>query len=230
MSAAGIVERLAEVRAQIAAAATTAGRAPEAVQLIAVSKTFGPEAVRAAYGAGQRHFGENRVQELLSKAEALADLTDIRWHLIGPLQSNKAKYLPGRVHRLHTLDDAKLLAELERQGARVGVHFDCLIQLNISDEAQKSGTDEAGALALLHALPAHPHVRVHGLMGMAAFTDDAELIARQFARLAAARGALAAASGLPLPELSMGMSGDYPQAIAAGATWVRVGSAIFGAR
>lgn len=230
----GIAQRLSAVRAQMAAAAQAAGRAPEAVQLVAVSKTFGAEAVAEAYAAGQRHFGENRVQELVAKAQALAHLPELQWHLIGPLQTNKAKYLsadlPTALHRLHTLDSARLLAELERQAARAGRTFSCLIQLNISGEAQKSGTDVAGAQALLAALPAHPHVQVRGLMGMAEFTDDAARVRAQFDTLAAAQQQLQAATGLALPELSMGMSGDYPQAIAAGATWVRVGSAIFGAR
>ncbi len=229
-----IAERLAQVREGMAVAARAAGRAPEHVQLIAVSKTFGPEAVEAAYAAGQRHFGENRVQELVTKAKALAHLTELCWHLIGPLQSNKAKYLandlPSPLHRLHTLDSLKLLAELQRQAARASSSLTCLIQLNISGEAQKSGTEVAGAEQLLRALSDHPQVRIVGLMGLAEFTDDAARVSGQFQALAAAQQQLQANTGHALPELSMGMSGDYPLAIAAGATWVRVGSAIFGAR
>lgn len=206
------------------------GRGADQVQLIAVSKTFSAEAVRAAYAAGQRHFGENRVQELTAKADALADLPDLCWHLIGPLQSNKAKYLAGRIYRLHSLDSIKLLEELNRQAHKADAFFDCLIQLNISDEAQKSGSDEAGAEAILRALPQNKSVRVHGLMGLAAYVEEEAVVAGQFARLAQAAHTLSQRTGHPLPELSMGMSGDYRLAIAQGATWVRIGSAIFGAR
>jgi PLP dependent protein len=225
-----IALQLQATRTRIAEAAATSARPADAVQLIAVSKTFSAEAVREAHAAGQRHFGENRVQELTAKADALADLPDLCWHLIGPLQSNKAKYLAGRTYRLHTLDSIKLMEELNRQAHRADAHFDCLIQLNISDEAQKSGTDEAGAEAILRALPEHPRVRVHGLMGLAAYVDDEAVVSGQFARLAQAANTLAQRTSHPLPELSMGMSGDFALAIAQGATWVRIGSAIFGTR
>jgi pyridoxal phosphate enzyme (YggS family) len=226
-----LAARLAHIRAQLADAASAAGRAPDSVRLVAVSKTHPASAVAEALAAGQLDFGENRVQELQDKQPALPD--ELRWHLIGTLQRNKVKYIAPYVHLIHSVNSPELLAEISRQAQRVGRTIDVLLQLNISHEDQKHGLDAHEAEALLAQITQYPQVRVLGLMGMAQDTPDTDVVRTQFRALATARAAWAdqyAGPQVELRELSMGMSGDWPIAVAEGATLVRIGSAIFGSR
>ena len=229
MSAADAVPAaLAAVRARIDAAARACGRDPADVTLVAVSKLQPEALIRAAYACGQRDFGENYVQELVSKREALADLPDLRWHLIGHLQRNKAKYVAPFVHLAHTVDDRDLGAELGRRATSAGRVLDALVQVNVGGEAQKSGCAPGDLAALLRDLAAVEGLRVRGLMTVPPHTDD-PAGARAYCD---ALRALRDAHGGPeaLPTLSMGMTHDLEVAVAAGATVVRVGTAIFGAR
>jgi pyridoxal phosphate enzyme (YggS family) len=226
-----VAGRLAAIRARIASAATRSGRPPEAVRLVAVSKTFGADAVRAAYAAGQIDFGENRVQEALAKRTATADLP-LRWHLIGPLQSNKVNRIPGTfagVQSVHSLD---LVERLSRAAVAAGTDVPILIQVDLAHEASKSGLDEAELRHLLTRASALPGVRVEGLMLLPPYTEDLEEVRPWFRRLRDLRDTLLAEGTPPeqLRELSMGMSHDFEVAIEEGATIVRVGSAIFGKR
>jgi PLP dependent protein len=224
-----IATQLALVKAEIAAAALAAGRPVASVNLIAVSKTHPIGDVREAMRAGQVDFGENRVQELVEKHAALPEA---RWHMIGSLQRNKVRAIIPFIHLIHSIDSERLLEEVDRQAGLHGRQIDCLLQINISDEDQKGGFAEDEAQVLLQKITDFPHVRIMGLMGMAAFTDDQTLVRSQFARLAAARTQFAALTGpqVQMDALSMGMSGDFALAIAEGATLVRVGSSIFGHR
>lgn len=228
--AAAIAANLAEVRAQVAAAAQAAGRSPNDVTLVAVSKTHPAAAVRAAFAAGQREFGENRVQELVTKAAALRDLTALRWHMIGSLQTNKVRELlrvPGLV-LLHSLDRPRLADALQHELFAAGRTLDVLLQIHATDEPDKHGCpiDEVDAL-LEHVLRACGALRVQGVMAMGPLHGDPAPV---FARVAALAADLRRRHGLTLPVLSMGMSGDLQPAIAAGATHVRIGTAVFGAR
>lgn len=225
----GIAAQLADVLAEIRAAAVAAGRDPGTVTLVAVSKTKPVEAVREAAAAGQVDFGENKVQEMVEKQ---AHLPHLRWHMIGTLQRNKVKYIAPFVHLIHSIDSERLLAEVDLRAAQNQHIISCLLQINISDELQKGGMTEEEAESILQRIAAYPHVRIEGLMGMAEFTDDAAVLRRQFRRLAQARLRMEAHAGpqVRMHELSMGMSGDFPVAIAEGATLVRVGSSIFGSR
>jgi hypothetical protein len=220
-----IAERLAAVHERIAAAAARAGRAASSVTLVAVSKTHPPSLIREAARAGQRDFGENYVQELVEKRAALVDLDPPpRWHYIGRLQRNKAKDVAGRCALVHAVDGAKLAAEIDRRALAAGAAQDVLVQVNLSGEATKGGVSEAELPALLDAIRPLARVRCVGLMTMPPPVDDAELNRPFFRRLASLARAHA------LPELSMGMSDDFEVAIEEGATLVRVGTAIFGAR
>ncbi len=206
-----IAERLARLRAEL----------PPAVTLVAVSKTQPADLVREAYGAGQRHFGENYVQEWRSKAEALADLPDLVWHFIGTLQANKAKYLAGRVGLVHTIDRAELARELGRRSAQKGATTRVLIEVNVAGEASKSGCAPGEVPRLVAAVRDLPGLELRGLMCIPPPEDDPR---PHFRMLRGLRDSLG------LAELSMGMSGDYPIAVEEGATIVRIGTAIFGAR
>lgn len=221
-----IADSLKRVHEGIARACQSAGRSPQEVTLVAVSKTFPLSAAQEAYAAGQLHFGENRVQEYTQKQPGLPQA---HWHLIGQLQTNKVKYIADTVHLLHTLDSEKLAAELHKRATRP-VH--CLLQVNISDEGQKNGLSYHEVDALLEALPRYPQVQVRGLMGIAELTDDRTRIGSQFAALHSLWQRLATQSDaqIQMQHLSMGMSGDYDLAIAEGSTMVRIGSAIFGGR
>ena len=223
-----IPERLAAVRAQIAEAAKRAGRAPDSVRLVAVSKTKPAEAVRIAYDAGQRDFGENYVQELVDKAKALDDLPDLRWHFIGSLQRNKAKLATNLSQLIHTVDRDELVIELDKRAFSRGKPLDVLIEVNVGDENSKSGVALENFSKLLENAQQAKNIRVKGLMAIPPFLDDPEAVRPYFAKLRALRDA----HGGPaeLPELSMGMSHDCHVAIAEGATLVRVGTAIFGSR
>ncbi len=206
-----VAERLARVRTGI----------PRGVTLVAVSKTQPSDLVREAYAAGQRDFGENYVQEWRAKAEALADLPDLVWHFIGSLQTNKAKYLAGRVGLVHTIDREELARELGRRSAQKGATTRVLIEVNVAGEASKSGCASGEVSRLAGAIRATPGLELRGLMCIPPPEDDPR---PHFRALRALRDMLGIA------ELSMGMSGDYPIAIEEGATIVRVGTAIFGAR
>jgi pyridoxal phosphate enzyme (YggS family) len=218
-----------EVMARIARAARAAGRDPEDVRLVAVSKTFLPAAVRAVHALGQRDFGENYVQEGESKMDALADLTDIEWHLIGPLQSNKAGSVARRFGWVQTVDRMKVAERLSAARPADAPPLDVCVQVNASGEASKSGVEPAAAVALAHAVAALPRLRLRGIMGIPEPTDDTVRRRAQFRVLRTSLDACKT-SGLQVDSLSMGMSADLEDAIAEGATLVRVGTAIFGAR
>jgi len=197
------------------------------VRIVAVTKTHGPEAVRAAVAAGLEDVGENRVQEALSKQDQLSDLT-VRWHLIGTLQRNKARHAVGRFALIHSVDRAELAEELARRVAPGG-RQPVLVEVNCSGESQKGGVDPAGLPALLERIGELPAIELRGLMTMAALNADAAAQRAAFGRLRSERDRMTDA-GYPLPELSMGMSGDYPIAVEEGATMVRLGTLLFGER
>ncbi|WP_333821068.1 YggS family pyridoxal phosphate-dependent enzyme [Ohtaekwangia sp.] len=202
-------------------------------QLIAVSKTQPVEAIREAYDAGQRVFGENKVQELVPKYEALPK--DIQWHLIGHLQSNKVKYIAPFVHLIHSIDSLKLLEEVNRQAIKVSRTINCLLQLHIATEETKFGFSEEEVTEMLasDAFGKLTNIRITGLMGMASFTQNEEQIRQEFRSLKIFFEKLKAASQPPsvtMKELSMGMSSDYKIAMEEGSTMIRVGTAIFGHR
>ncbi len=217
------------VVARVARAAVAAGRDPATVGILAVSKTFPSDAIRAVHAAGARAFGENYVQEALAKMDALGDLADLAWHLIGPLQSNKTRVVAERFAWVHTVDRLKIAERLAAARPAGRAPLQLCIQVNISGEATKSGIDAKEALALARDVAALPQVRLRGFMGIAEPTPDD---ARQRAQFRTLRQCLerARAEGLDVDTLSMGMSADLEAAIAEGATLVRVGSAIFGER
>lgn len=199
---------------------------PEKVSLVAVSKTKSAESIQEAYNAGQRDFGENKVQEMVQKWEALP--RDIQWHMIGHVQRNKVKYMAPFVHLIHGVDTQKLLLEIEKQAAKNDRVINCLLQVHIAEESSKFGFEPIEVAAVLKQNQSLSHVNIIGLMGMATFTDDKEQIKREFQQLKSLFDELFASK--PNPVLSMGMSGDYPLAIATGSNMIRVGSLIFGAR
>lgn len=218
------------VNDHIAAAASRAGRTPESVRLVAVSKTQPVAAVREAARGGQRLFGENYVQELVVKAAEVSE--PVEWHFIGSLQSNKVRQIAGLVSLIHSVDRLSLAEEIDRQWGKLGRSVDVLIQVNISRESTKSGTSASELIQLVRAVAELPHVRVRGLMTMPPFFDDPEGARPFFSELRRLAGEVAAERipGVDMAELSMGMSGDFEVAIEEGATLVRVGSAIFGER
>ena len=226
-----IVGNLAAIRQRIAAAAAAADRAPDEIRLLAVSKTFGADHVRAAYAAGQRDFGENKVQEALQKKEETADL-DIRWHLIGHLQSNKAKRAGEAFAAIHSIDSVDLLQRVDRAAAEAGTAPDVFIQVDLAAESTKFGAPEADVPAIARAAGDCRAARLTGLMLLPPWFDDPELARPYFRRLRELRERLVEGGieGSRLRELSMGMSHDFEVAIQEGATLVRVGTAIFGKR
>jgi pyridoxal phosphate enzyme (YggS family) len=195
---------------------------------VAVSKTFPPAAVRAAHAAGQRDFGENHAQEAAAKVDALADLALV-WHFIGPLQSNKTRQVAERFDWVHSIDRLKIAERLSAQRPDALRPLQVCIQVNVSGEATKSGVAPEDAPALARSVAALPRLRLRGLMAIPEPTDDPVLQRQRFESLRTLQERLVAA-GLPLDTLSMGMSDDLEAAVAAGATMVRVGTAIFGAR
>lgn len=223
---------LSAVRARIEAALRASGRAPDALKLVAVSKTHPAAAVREAYAAGQRDFGENYVQELVQKAESLRDLSELRWHLIGHLQRNKARHVAPLVTLVHTVSSLELAQELGRRFAalpdRAGRRLAVLIEVSIAGEAQKHGVTPDGLGPLLDAVESEPALELRGLMCVPPFSEEARATRPHFDALRELRDRHGGPSRLP--ELSMGMSHDLEQAVAAGATLLRVGTAIFGAR
>jgi len=218
-----------DVRSRIARAARACGRDPDSVRLVAVSKTFPAEAVRAVHALGQRDFGENYVQEGAAKMAGLTDLTDIRWHLIGPLQSNKTTVAASAFAWIETIDRAKIAQRLSAARPAGVPALDVCIQVNASGEHSKSGVAPAEAVGLATTVAALPALRLRGIMGIPEPTLDVELRRNQFKRLRECFEACRDA-GLPVDTLSMGMSADLEDAVAEGATLVRVGTAIFGPR
>jgi PLP dependent protein len=214
-------ERLAQVRAELAR------RAPQPVTIVAVTKGFGTDAIRAAMDAGIADIGENRVQEAVQKQDALQELTGVRWHLIGHLQRNKARVVAGRFDLVHSLDSLELAQELDRRSTtpqRV------LLQVNVAREAQKSGCAPEDAPMLARQVAALEHLRLEGLMTLAPLTDDEDVQRRTFRGLRVLRDSIKEEEGLWLPTLSMGMSDDYASAVLEGATVIRLGTALFGPR
>ncbi len=229
MNFAGLPERLAHIRDEIARRQQAAGWT-HAVTIVAVTKGFGPDAVRAALAAGLPDLGENRVQEAVEKMSHVgAPEPGVRWHLIGHLQRNKAKLVPGRFALVHSLDSVALAEELDRRAAAAGVRQPVLVQVNLAGEAQKSGCAPADAPALVRRVAALEAVALDGLMTMAPFTDAVEVQRRVFHGLRQLRDTLQE-EGIWLSKLSMGMSGDYATAVEEGATVIRLGTALFGTR
>ncbi len=223
-----IPENLQAVKERIAGAARAAGRDPAAVALLAVSKTHAPALIEQAFGAGQRAFGENYVQEALDKMGTLARLP-IEWHLVGPLQSNKTRLVAERFHWVHTVEREKIARRLSEQRPEGKAPLQVLVQVNVSAEASKSGVAPREAGALAHAVAALPGLRLRGLMAVPEPTPDQTIQRARFGELRALYEALQR-EGLVLDTLSMGMSDDMEAAIAEGSTMVRIGTAIFGER
>jgi pyridoxal phosphate enzyme (YggS family) len=239
-----IADNLARIRERIAGAGSRGGRRAEEVTLVAVSKTFPVEAIRAAYALGLRDFGENRVQEWEGKQKGLADIGDATWHLIGHLQSNKARRAAQLFDRVDSVDSLSLAQKLDaaaaegaaregvvgegagRKGKRLGI----LVEVHLGGEESKSGASEAELPALAEGIAALAHVELLGLMTIPPFFEDAERVRPFFAKLRGLRDELGHRVGRALPVLSMGMSHDFEIAIEEGATEIRVGTALFGAR
>jgi pyridoxal phosphate enzyme (YggS family) len=218
-----ISEKLAEIQKSI----------PANVCLVAVSKTKPVADLLEAYEAGQRHFGENKVQEMTEKWEVLPK--DIQWHLIGHLQTNKVKYIAPYVHLIHSVDSLKLLAEINKQGVKCQRVISVLLQFYIAKEETKFGLDYEEAIVLLNSeeYKNFENIQIVGVMGMASFTDDEKNIRSEFAQLKELFSKLKASffqNNESFKEISMGMSGDYKLAIEEGSTMVRVGSSLFGSR
>ncbi len=218
-----IAQNLARIKATI----------PSQVCLVAVSKTKPVSDLQVAYGAGQRHFGENKVQELCDKYELLPK--DICWHLIGHLQTNKVKYIASFVHLIHSVDSLKLLAEIDKQAQKNKRVIDVLLQFHIAQEETKFGLNlfEANELLFSSEFKSFKNIRVVGVMGMASFTEDVSVVHAEFASLKGIFQELKNSffkDDSSFKEISMGMSGDYELAIEEGSTIVRVGSSIFGGR
>ncbi|WP_175939486.1 YggS family pyridoxal phosphate-dependent enzyme [Caballeronia sp. BCC1704] len=225
-----IAQHLEEVRQRIAQAAQGASRDPASVKLLAVSKTFPADDVRAAFDAGQRAFGENYVQEGIAKIAALADLrSKIEWHFIGPLQSNKTKLVAEQFDWVHSIDRLKIAERLSAQRPEGATPLNVCVQVNVSGEASKSGVEPHDAAALAHAVAALPGLRLRGLMSIPEPADTLDAQRAPHARLRELMDALRA-DGLELDTLSMGMSADLEAAVLEGSTMVRIGTAIFGTR
>jgi pyridoxal phosphate enzyme (YggS family) len=220
-----IADGLGRVRSALEAACRSAGREPGSVNLVAVSKTHPAASISAAYEAGQRDFGENYAAELRDKQEALV-LPGLRWHYIGRIQRNKAALVAG-AYRVHAVESVLHAEALVRRGPATGV--DALVMVNVGGEASKGGVDPAEVVPVVRALHAVPGLRVRGLTCLPPAREDPEEVAPFFAETASLL-ARCQADGHPMDELSMGMSHDFHVAVRFGATWVRVGTAIFGAR
>jgi len=223
-----LADRVAAVRDRIAHAAKSAGRAPESVRLVAVAKRHPASAVREAYALGLRSFGENYAQELVAKAAEVGPLDGIEWHMIGHLQTNKARHVAPLIAMVHTIDSPHVAAELGKRAAKLGRTIGALIEVNVAGDPAKSGCAPDALAAIIDAVRGARGLELHGLMTMPPYSDDLEASRPFFARL---RELQARHGGTQaLPELSMGMSHDLEVAIAEGATIVRIGTAIFGER
>jgi hypothetical protein len=216
-----IEHNVREIERRIAQACERAGRLPDEITLVVVTKTFGPPLIEAAFQAGIRNFGENRVQEAKAKIEALAHLKPITWHMVGRLQSNKAKAALGLFDIIHSVDSVKLAEVLSRRAER---EIPILLEVNVSGEATKAGFSEGGLSAAVEQISQLPNLEIKGLMTMAPTVSDAEEVRPVFRRLRQLRDSLG------LEHLSMGMTDDFEVAIEEGATMVRIGRAIFGER
>ena len=229
-----IAINLDAIRDRISAAARRAGRNPNDVALMAVCKTFPAEGIQEAYTAGQRLFGENRVQEFAEKYPAVAHLPDVRFHMIGHLQSNKAAKEAEIFHAVDSIDSAKLAQRLNEAAQKLDKTLDVLIEINVGGEAAKSGLgpDSTVINAILSQAPEWKHLNIRGLMTVPPFTDDPEGARPYFRKLRELRDQLAARKlpSISLDTLSMGMSHDFEVAIEEGSTCVRIGTAIFGER
>jgi PLP dependent protein len=228
----GVAENLAAVQRRIDLACEQAGRAPGEVRLLPVSKTHGADKIREAYDAGCRLFGENKVQEAAEKAEIFADVPDLRWAVIGHLQTNKAKVVAGFASEFHALDSIRIADALDKRLHDAGRTLDVFVQVNSSGEDSKFGLPPDEVEAFVRELGQRGSLRIRGLMTLAVFSDDTERVRACFVRMQQLQERLRdldAATG-SFDELSMGMSNDFELAIGHGATTVRVGEAVFGAR
>ena len=228
-----IAERLEAVRERIAQACQRAGRHADDITLVGVTKTFPVEMVAAAYEAGLRDFGENRVQELTSKAQAMPGTIQggaFRWHMIGHLQRNKARDVVPCADVFHALDSLRLAGALDKRAAEAGRILPCFVQVNVSGEASKFGLDPGAAAEVVQRLAEHEHLRVVGLMTLAAPAADPEEVRPQFRRLRTLFETGSHGRFEPMTSLSMGMSGDFEVAIEEGATHIRLGTILFGRR
>ena len=222
---------IARVQERMAEACRRAGRRPEDVKLVAVSKTVPPDRIRAVYDAGLRDLGENRMQEANSKRAALSDLT-VTWHLVGHLQTNKAKLARELFHRVHSLDSLRLAEKLDQAAVSSGDRLPVLLEVNLGEEQTKSGVREQDVLALAEQVVRLRTLELSGLMVLPPFFEDPEQARAFFRRLRELARTIESASlpGVSMRELSMGMSHDFEVAIEEGATMVRIGTAIFGRR
>jgi len=229
-----IADNVAEIRERIARAASRVGRNPDSVTLMAVSKTVEPERIKEAYAAGLRVFGENRVQEFEGKSAALSELKDAEWHLIGHLQSNKAKKAAELFHAIDSVDSLRLAERLNQAAAEAGKKLAVLIEIKVAEEESKAGIplDSPELEKLLRAAPQLDSLKIRGLMTVPPFTGDAEGARPYFRLLRDLRDQIGARKllSIQMDALSMGMSHDFEVAIEEGSTCVRVGTAIFGAR
>lgn len=225
-----IRENIASVNAEIAAACEKAGRAASEVTLITVSKTKPVEMLREAYDAGSRDFGENKVQELLDKIPQLPE--DIRWHMIGHLQRNKVKYIVDKVYLIHSVDSLRLAEEISKEAVKKQVEVNILIEVNVALEESKFGTTTEEAVALVEAISRLPGIHIKGLMTIAPFVENEEENRVVFQKLRHLSVDIADKNidNVSMNVLSMGMTGDYRVAVEEGATYVRVGTGIFGER
>jgi len=224
-----IAENLTRVREGIDRAAERCGRHADDITLIAVSKTFSAEAIRAAYDAGLRHFGENRIQEMQAKRPQLAGM-DATWHFIGHLQSNKVRPAVELFDRIDAVDSVPLARKLDAAASEHGKRLPVLIEVHLGGEASKSGVEPGALPALAEAIGLLAGLELRGLMAVPPYLDDLERARPYFRQLRELRDALSERLGRPLPALSMGMSHDFEVAIEEGATEIRVGTALFGAR
>ena len=225
-----IAENIAQIRDRINAACSRSGRNKESVHLIAVSKVKPAELVDAAFDAGQRLFGENYVQEFSDKVTQVKK--PVTWHFIGALQSNKVKYIKGKVAMIHSVDRLSLATEINKQWSKLDASIDILIQINIGNEESKSGCRPADVEALIREAAKLPYINIKGLMCLPPHDDDPECVRPYFTQMKQLSEQIAQLNipGVTMDELSMGMSGDFEAAVEEGATLVRVGTAIFGAR
>jgi pyridoxal phosphate enzyme (YggS family) len=223
-----IEKNLSKVRERIEQAAIKAGRDPQGIKLVAVTKTVPVPRIREAMAAGATIFGENYVQEVRAKIEEIGK-SGIEWHFIGHLQSNKAAHAVRLFDLIHAVDSLTLARDLDKRAGAAGKIIDCLLEVNLSQEASKFGISKEKTPELAHACEELKNISLRGMMTMAPYTDDPEAARPYFIALRELREEIAH-SGIPLPELSMGMSSDFEKAIEEGATIVRIGTAIFGER
>lgn len=225
-----IQENLAQVEARVQAACDRCGRKREEVTLIAVSKTKPVDMLQSVYDTGTRDFGENKVQEMCDKMEVLPE--DIRWHMIGHLQTNKVKYIVGRTALIHSVDSLRLAEEIEKQAAKKDVTVPILIEVNIAEEESKFGIHKEETISLVREIASLPHLLIRGLMTIAPYVENPEDNRSYFREIKQLSVDIASENidNVSMDVLSMGMTGDYEVAIEEGATMVRVGTGIFGER